>query len=361
MVDNTIQTGSDTIRDIDRGPAKTQVMQLDVGGQLQESLVSSSTAVPTDGVPADAGQSPDIPYYTSLVGDPGGDFAGVNILEELVKDNSGLALNTKIVNPVKTDALGATLISDAVTPIQLGPLAVGQQVIIDTTGYQSIHLTTQTLTGSVTASNDLLSWTQFPFTSLGLAAVTTATSLTATASFSIPCLARYIRITAAVAGTATAYLRSQPNTTQVSAAPTNVAFIGGAAAANAGISGAIVVGGNVAPGVAPSVNPISISGVDAVGLSRRVLTDTSGRTQVADIGVDPGATQRQKGVMPGVFGVPNTLIQDATQFEGMMIPELLAKILLELQIANQQRAEMLSGSFSSDDPSVYRADPSIFS
>jgi hypothetical protein len=45
----------------------------------------------------------------------------------------------------------------------------------------------------------------------------------------------------------------------------------------------------------------------------------------------------------------------------MMIPELLAKILLELQIANQQRAEMLSGSFSSDDPSVYRADPSIFS
>jgi hypothetical protein len=141
----------------------------------------------------------------------------------------------------------------------------------------------------------------------------------------------------------------------------NVAQLNGFGVVNAGVNGTLAVGGNIAPGSAPTVNPLTTGGVDASGLVRRVLTDTSGRTQVADIGVDATATQRQKGVMLGVFGVPNTLMQDATQYEGKLIPELLAQILLELQIANQQRAEMLSGSFSSDDPSVYRADPSIFS
>ena len=56
MADNTqVQapvTGGDTVRDIDRslnanpGSAKTQVMQLDAGGQLQESLVSAANPMP---------------------------------------------------------------------------------------------------------------------------------------------------------------------------------------------------------------------------------------------------------------------------------------------------------------------------
>ena len=363
MVDNTIQTGSDTIRDIDRGPAKTQVMQLDVGGQLQESLVSSSTAVPTDGVPADAGQSPDIPYYTSLVGDPGGDFAGVNILEELVKDNSGLALGVRIAN-LKQDNSNALILSDAPMAIPLSG-SVGAGIIIDTTGYQSLNITTQALAGFVTTSNDGNTWSALTGVPLILGAY--LAQVTANAGFSFPVLARFIKIAVTTAGTGTAYLRATPcNMAYTTSVPTanannNVAQLNGFGVVNAGVNGTLAVGGNIAPGSAPTVNPLTTGGVDASGLVRRVLTDTSGRTQVADIGVDATATQRQKGVMLGVFGVPNTLMQDATQYEGKMIPELLAQILLELQIANQQRAEMLSGSFSSDDPSVYRADPSIFS
>jgi hypothetical protein len=48
MADNTqVNTGSgDVIRDIDRGGVKTQVMQLDAGGQSGESLVSNTNPLP---------------------------------------------------------------------------------------------------------------------------------------------------------------------------------------------------------------------------------------------------------------------------------------------------------------------------
>jgi hypothetical protein len=49
VVDNTqlnSGTGGDNVRDIDRGTAKTQVVQLDAGGQLVESLVSAANPLP---------------------------------------------------------------------------------------------------------------------------------------------------------------------------------------------------------------------------------------------------------------------------------------------------------------------------
>ena len=54
MADNTglvVVTGTpgDVIRDIDRGTAKTQVVQLDVGGESSESLVTSSNPLPVSG------------------------------------------------------------------------------------------------------------------------------------------------------------------------------------------------------------------------------------------------------------------------------------------------------------------------
>src|SRR5450756_461466 len=50
MTDNTqVNTGTgDTVRDIDRGSAKTQVVQLDAGGQAAESLVSANNPLPVD-------------------------------------------------------------------------------------------------------------------------------------------------------------------------------------------------------------------------------------------------------------------------------------------------------------------------
>lgn len=47
MADNTAQGGSDTIRDIDKGPAKTQVFVLDLGGAGTESLLDASNPMPT--------------------------------------------------------------------------------------------------------------------------------------------------------------------------------------------------------------------------------------------------------------------------------------------------------------------------
>lgn len=49
MADNTILnagTGGDTMRDIDRGTSKTQVVQLDAGGASAESLVSKANPLP---------------------------------------------------------------------------------------------------------------------------------------------------------------------------------------------------------------------------------------------------------------------------------------------------------------------------
>lgn len=47
------------------------------------------------------------------------------------------------------------------------------------------------------------------------------------------------------------------------------------------LDSSILVSGVSAVGVAPTLNPISISGVDAGGLSRRLLTDASGRVEMA--------------------------------------------------------------------------------
>lgn len=56
MADNTqlpTSTGGDTIRDIDRGTAKTQVIVLDVGGEAgPESLVTSGNPLPTTSLAA---------------------------------------------------------------------------------------------------------------------------------------------------------------------------------------------------------------------------------------------------------------------------------------------------------------------
>ncbi len=45
MPDNSLQGGTDTIRDIDRGTAKTQVVQLDIGGAAGELLVTNAMPV----------------------------------------------------------------------------------------------------------------------------------------------------------------------------------------------------------------------------------------------------------------------------------------------------------------------------
>ena len=59
----------------------------------------------------------------------------------------------------------------------------------------------------------------------------------------------------------------------------------------------------------------------------------------------------------GVTAVP---VADANQFEGQSQIELMAQILLELKILNQQIYELAIGSLARDEPQAMRNEPSIF-
>jgi hypothetical protein len=54
------------------------------------------------------------------------------------------------------------------------------------------------------------------------------------------------------------------------------------------------------------------------------------------------------------------VVDDAGQTDGLRVPELLALILFELRIANQQRHDLMLGVSNPDEPAAYRADPALF-
>ena len=250
----------------------------------QNVVTNGQVGLPTSDLFLEAAQSNDQPIFVAVTGSPAGDFAGVNIIEQVMDDASGLAFNTKVLNPPKVDVNNALLSSDAPAPLQLSG-AVGTNIVIDTTGYQSINITTQALAGTVSASNDQLTWSTLTGVPLVLGAYVTA--LTASSGFSFPCVARYLRITVTTAGQATAYLRSQPwNGTYTTSVPTstasnNLAQVGGTAVVTGGLAGTLGVGGSSAAGASPTTNPVGDSGVDGSGLVRRLLTDTNGSVTVA--------------------------------------------------------------------------------
>jgi len=99
-------------------------------------------------------QTTDGALSVSIAGDPSGDFAGVNILEQVVTDGTGLFLNTRTQNPVKTDLNNATVLSDA-PPSTVLTLTPNVPQVIDTTGYQTVVFQ-QTVAAAVTVthSND---------------------------------------------------------------------------------------------------------------------------------------------------------------------------------------------------------------
>lgn len=66
----------------------------------------------------------------------------------------------------------------------------------------------------------------------------------------------------------------------------------------------------------------------------------------------------------GAFDAGATYVQDITQQDGQSQIEILAQILLELKILNQQMYELprqiATGTQSKDGPEIIRAEPSIF-
>ena len=300
---------------------------------------------------ASAGLSQDAPTYTVLTGDPGGDFVGTNPLELAMTEGSGIALNTRPLNLPRVDVTNALALSDAPAPIQISGGA-GQYAIIDTAGYESVNITTQALAGTVTASNDGITWSALTGTPLVLGALVTA--VTANAGFAFPALARYIKVTITTAGTATAYLRMQTwsgsYTTSVptSTSSNNVAQLAGTAPVTAGVAGTLAIGGNIAPGTAPTLQPVGVAGIDAGNLTRRLLTDVVGRQVVLGAGITT------------THNVPAVVVADGALAEGASQSDLLIQLLLEMRITNQYLYDMARGNMTTDEPQNYRNDPSVF-
>lgn len=128
-------------------------------------------------------------------------------------------------------------------------------------------------------------------------------------------------------------------------------YINNQPAVSAGATGILAVGGNVAAGSAPTVFPLPMGGIDTSGKTQRILTDTSGRIQLAN-----------SSVPQDIYNNNPLSVQDTSIAEdGSRVIDLLTQILLELRIANQQRYEFNFGvATQNDEPSVYRSDPTMF-
>jgi hypothetical protein len=157
------------------------------------------------------------------------------------------------------------------------------------------------------------------------------------------------------------YLRQAPfiQTSQ------NLGSIAGTAPVTAGQNGMLAVGGNIAAGTTPTANPVLIAGVDTntTPLTRRLLTDTTGKLLTIATTLGPDGLTRSQTVHAGQLG---TYIQvaDTTSFEGSNALEFQMQILLELKILNQQISELPlllnNGINAVTDPDVYRNDPQGF-
>jgi hypothetical protein len=299
------------------------------------------------------------PSYSTLVGDPNGDFAGVNLLEQVIADDSGLGFNVKVLNAPKADLRGAAIPSDAPAPIFLSSNRIGDTFIIDTQGYQSLSLHAPNpggMSAAITTSNDSSTW-------VGLVGAGSAQAYTSSISAGnilvFPCLGRYIRIVSASVGSVTAYLRQQPAPLQlVTNNGVNISQVGGTAPPTAGVAGTTVVGGANINAAAPTSNPLAIAAVDSgtIGIGggavlvRRILSDNQGRLRLAQEGIVQDTKQ------------PFLSTRDNSQgFDGQAMVDLLSQILAEKRIQTQYLFALVSmGTDTIGEPADYRNNPEIF-
>jgi len=293
-------------------------------------------------------------------------------------------LNVNIMSGLKTDQKQALVLADASVPFVIQNPSVGSNYIIDTTGYQSIDLTSIGYTASaVQGSNDGLTWSAITGTTL---AGVSSTTVAAGTSYVFPCYTKYVRFIASASGTATGFLRQQPYNmglnistiagVAISATTAqlgmNLVNIGGTAAVTGGLAGTIGVGGPSAANITPTYNYLGVGGIDANGFMRRILTDSTGRLQLNGFNAISAQSANTSTTDPKttIGAITSTTqataalnVQDTSQFEGQSQVELLALILLELRIANQQRYEMvniLNNGITNgmDPPENFRSDPS---
>jgi hypothetical protein len=225
-----------------------------------------------------------------------------------------------------------------------------------------------------------------------------ATAFVASTSYTIPVQGRFARIVATTFGSYTYFLRNIPsqqtgqNLTAIggvavsqttSQLGVNIVNVAGGTAITGGVNGTLGVGGTNAVGIASASNPVLIGGVDPTGLARRAATTMLGDVITGNRTIPTSLTAlgtTTTGNTPiAVAGYNNQIglsIQDTSQFEGQTQTELLAQMLQEIKILNQQMYELprvialaLQGPTApsqgqsiqlGDDPYLLRQDQSLF-
>lgn len=289
---------------------------------------------------------------------------------------------------VKQDKSGALILSDGIPYL----LAGSNTFIINLDGYSTIILqmaTAQTVTA--TQSIDGTFWTPSYFGLHSAAQVSVTPSVAGL--WTAPVLGKYLRliVSGALAGpTLVSVMLKQGSMTfghyNGGTTSVNLAQFSGTGIAGTGTAGQLGVGGIQVAGGAASAFPVAVAGADAGNLIRNLRTDTLGRTiansnlsQVGSVyisGVTTANTnyplsannvypQNLIGILPSTFQQSAALnVQDTTQFEGQSVAELLAQILLEMRIMNQQLYELprslATNQNASDPPEQFRSEPSIF-
>ena len=315
-------------------------------------------------------------------------------------ETNNTPLNVKLQaqnSGIKQDLSGAFILSDAPAPVTVNTSVTNTTNIIDTQGYQTISITTGLgIVGTVSGSNDGITFN--PMIGYSMLSGLSTSALAAVGNYIFPCLTRYIRVVVTVVGTYTYYLRNQPytnnsvNLQQINGATAaqgtaqlgvNIVNVGGTGAVTGGVAGTLSVGGTNVVGVASASNPVLIGGVDPTGLARRAATTmlgdviTGNRTIPTSSGALSSTTTGNTpiGSAGYINQIPHT-VQDTSQFEGQSQVELLAQLLQEVKILNQQFYELpkvlslaLQGPTApqqgsnvqlGDDPFILRNDSSIF-
>ena len=274
---------------------------------------------------------------------------------------------------ISVDQTGAIKPADASLPI-FGSASIINSILftLDTRGYNSCSiqlLGTWTGTVSFFASHDQANW--MPLAGMGAAGGLPVTNMQINTLVIFPCIGRYVRaqLTAATSGTvqAIAYLRSEAAPIIPANQAVNVAMLGGGGLVTPNVAGMISVGGNIAPGNAPTAWPVLVSGVDSGSLVRRFLTDTAG-AQVVDGSDATGISRR---ILTDVNGALLVRENNSGSLTGEGTLDTLNRILSELRqtnfllkqlpvyIAMSTQNPDVYGSPIPDDETAFRDDPTL--
>lgn len=343
--------------------------------------------------------------------------SAVDMLSLAMDKANNTPLNVEVVKqPANPSTPVADVVATGVLFLQntIGnalPANAGSFVSVALGGHTTVavHLLTNTLSSAITIqhSTDGLVWVTAQ-TCLNVNASTWAGSTIAaatTGTFLVPVVGTgFFRVVcqSAVTGSASVVLRA--TVAPMQSVWQNLMWINSTAVVTAGVAGMLAVGGNIAPGVAPTANPVLTAGIDGGGLTRsiktntsgqvvidgivgqgiaatgnpllmggvdsatltrRLLTDTSGRlqTQLSTATTDTAATTRPVGGAFAGGGLTALLTSDSSAHEGVTQVQLLAAVVQELQILNYQifnLPQLLNAGLpATDEPGQLRNDPSF--